>query len=158
MRNPIKVAIAALGGLVVAVGLVVITLSAVGIHLGGSTPTGAEAVLAPSGSPSPPAAPRRTAVRTVAQAVLQAEAQVLDMSPQQLAEQLRQGTSVSQLAGQRGIDQASFQTRLVQDVTPILDRDVQSGELTAAQERQALRRLSTQIPRWSQATPARSAG
>ncbi|HZU16784.1 MAG TPA: hypothetical protein VFD01_09355 [Candidatus Dormibacteraeota bacterium] len=158
MRNPIKVAIAALGGLVVAVGLVAITLSAVGVHLGDSTPAGTASVPAPSGSPSPSPAPRRTAARTVAQAVLQAEAQVLGMSPQQLAQQLRQGASVSQLAAQRGIDQASFQTRLVQDVTPILDRDVQSGELTAAQERQALRRLSTRIPRWSQAGPTPSAG
>ncbi len=149
--------IAALGGLVVAIGLVVITLSAVGIHLTGSAPASSTAPTpAPSSLPSSPPAQPRSANRAVAQAVLQAEAQVLGMAPRQLAEQLRQGTSVGQLAAEQNIDQASFQTRLVQDVTPILDRDVQNGELTAAQEQQALRRLGTQIPRWSQATPGPS--
>ncbi|HLH70254.1 MAG TPA: hypothetical protein VKY90_14855 [Candidatus Dormibacteraeota bacterium] len=157
MRNPLKVVIAGLGGLVVAVGVVVITLSAVGIHLNdsASTPSAVPAP-APSSVPSPPPAQSRPAARAVAQAVLQAEAQVLGMPPRQLTQQLRQGTTLSQLAAQKGIDQASFQAQLVQDVKPILDQDVQSGELTAAQEQQALRRLSTQIPRWSQATPSRA--
>jgi hypothetical protein len=157
MRNPLKIVIAALGGLVVAIGVVVITLSAVGIHLN-DLASASHTAPTPAPSPIPSARPvqPRPAARAVAQAVLQAEAQILGMQPRQLTEQLRQGTTVSQLAAQKGIDQASFQAQLVQDVKPILDQDVQSGELTAAQEQQALRRLSTQIPRWSQTAPQRA--
>jgi hypothetical protein len=60
---------------------------------------------------------------------------------------------VHQLADQKGISQADFQTKLTTDMKPMLDHDVQQGTLTGAQEQVILQRVGQKIPNWDQ--PAR---
>jgi membrane-bound lytic murein transglycosylase B len=156
MQKPIKLALGAAGGLVVAVGVVVITASAAGIHL-----TGAAAAPSPSPTPSPSATARagaqaNPAARLVNQGALQAEAQVLGLQPKELTKDVRQGTTVHQLATQKGIAQADFQGRFTTALKAILDQDVQQGQLTSQQEQQALKRLANRIPNWDQ-VPQRAA-
>lgn len=157
MQRPIKLAVGALGATVVAVGVVAITASAAGVHLGGAAP--APAATANGPSPAPSASPNRAAAnpaaRTMNQAAAQAEAQVLGIQPQELARDLRQGTTVHQLADRKGIAQTDFQARFTKALTALLDQDVQAGKLTAAQEQQYLERLGTAIPNWDQAPGAR---
>jgi hypothetical protein len=158
MQKPIKLAVGAVGGLVVATGIVVITASATGFHLTGSSQpapvTAASPAPAPSASPQRPAA--NPAARTMNQAVAQAEAQVLGIQPKELTAALRKGTTVHQLADQTGIAQADFQARFTPALTTLLDQDVQQGTLTTQQEQQFLKRLGTRIPNWDQA-PAQKA-
>jgi hypothetical protein len=158
MPRPLKLVVGTLGGLVVAFGVVVITASAAGFNLSDA--------LHPSASPSPAVAlapvpsPGRgqvanVAVRALNQAVVQAEAEVLGLRPAQLDTALRQGTTVHQLASQRGLTQAVFNLRFQSTVTTILDQDVQQGVLTQQQEQAALGRLAGGPPNWDAAVAAR---
>lgn len=158
MQNPLKLAIGAAGGLVVAVGVVAITAAAAGVDLTNSLHTSPSPTPPTVSSPSPP--PRRVqaaanpAARLVNQAVIQAEAQVLGLKPVDLARSMRQGMTVHQLAAQRGIGQADFDARFATAVSAILDQYVQQGQLTSQQKQQALQRLDTHVPNWD-AVPAR---
>jgi membrane-bound lytic murein transglycosylase B len=153
MQRPIKLAVGAAGGIVVAAGVVVITASATGLHLAGSSQPAP--VTASSPAPVPSASPMRPAAdpaaRAMNQAAAQAEAQVLGIQPKELAADLRKGTTVHQLADQKGISQADFQARFKAALTPLLDQEVQRGTLTAQQEQQFLKRVGTRIPNWDQA-------
>jgi hypothetical protein len=160
MRQPIKLAVGALGGVVVAIGVVVITASAVGFNLSDAlqpAPSPAtQAVTVPSPSPSPGRAQVNPAARAVTLAVLQAEAQALGVRQRDLTLSLRQGTTPHQLATQRGISPASFQALYRRALTAILDQDVQQGSLTAQQEQLALSRLGSQLPpNWDQVAAGR---
>lgn len=158
MQNPLKVAIGAAGGLVVAVGVVAITAAAAGVDLTNSFHTTPSPTPLTVSSPSPP--PGRTsaaanpAARLVNQAVIQAEAQVLGLTPADLVRSTRQGVTVHQLATQRGIGQADFDARFATAVSAILDQDVQEGQLTPQQKQQALQRLGRRVPNWD-TVPAR---
>lgn len=152
MQKPIKLAVGAVGGVVVAAGVVIITASATGLHLAGSSQPAP--VTAASPAPAPSMSPQRTpnpAARAVNQAAAMAEAQVLGIQPKELAGDLRQGTTVHMLADQKGISQADFQARFDAALKTLLDQDVQQGTLTTQQEQQALKRLGTRIPNWDQA-------
>src|SRR5712691_6147397 len=102
--RPAKLAAAAAGGLVVAIGVIVITASALGFNLTGATHAAGQPVTATVATPSPSASPGRApanpATRAVNQAVVQAEAQVLGAQPRDVTASLRQGTTVHQLATQ----------------------------------------------------------
>jgi uncharacterized protein YidB (DUF937 family) len=130
--------------------------TAAGLHLAGTTSSASTAPVV-AASPAPPS-PRgaagtqqQAANRAVRQAVLQGEAQILGITSRQLSADLKQGTTVQQLAAQKGISQQQFQAQLVQDVQPLLDREVGAGTLTQAQEQQALKRLGKTIPNWTAA-------
>jgi hypothetical protein len=147
---PLKMAVGGLGGVVVAIGVVVITASALGVDLTGAAHPAPGAVTAvtaaPTASPRPGAGQANPAARALNQAVVEAEAQVLGMQPRDLSASLRQGTTVHQLAMQRRLGPADFQAAFQRDLRALLDRDVQQGTLTAAQEQAALRRLDSRLP------------
>jgi hypothetical protein len=162
MQKLVKLVIGALGGLVVAMGVVVITASAAGVNLAGLHASPSPSPV-PASTPSPPARARATpnpAARAVAQAVLQAEAQALGVQPRDLTKDLRQGMSLHQVAEQKGVSQADFQARFQKDLMATLDQDVQQGTLTQQQEQQALKRLGKRGPNWdavrAQASPSPS--
>jgi hypothetical protein len=152
MQKPLKLAVGALGGLVVAVGVVVITASAAGVNLtalhSSSQPGPAAPTPASSASPATGRATPNPATRAVNQAVLQAEAQALGVQPKELQKDFRQGLTLHQVADQKGVSQADFQSRFQAGVKTILDQDVQQGRLTAQQEQQALTRLGRRGPAW----------
>jgi hypothetical protein len=158
MQNPLKLAIGAAGGLVVAVGVVAVTAAAAGVNLTSalhSSPSPTPVIVS---SPSPPpgrAQAANPAARLVNQAVIQAEAQVLGLKPADLTRNMRQGMTVHQLATQKGIGQADFEARFTTAVSAILDQDVQQGQLTSQQEQQALKHLSNRVPNWD-AAPGRA--
>lgn len=150
-----KVGVGAVAALAVAGGAVAITAHTVGLQLGNRGGTSPAAV-SPAPLPSQPPQPHKAhpAQKALRAALLEAEAQVLGISPKELARDLAQGTTLQQLAGQKGLSQAQFQTQLVQAAKPLLDQDVQAGTLTAAQEQQALQRLSQGVPNWNVARQA----
>jgi hypothetical protein len=125
-----------------------------GVHLAtSSTPAQASSPIVASPTPSAPASPAaraaNPAARAVTRAMSTAEAQVLGISAKQLAADLKAGQTVQQLAGAKGLSQDQFRAQLVQDVTPLLDQQVQAGTLTKAQEQAALTRLGKTIPNWT---------
>jgi hypothetical protein len=141
---PQKLAVGTLGGAVVAIGVVVITASAMGFDLTAAHPASpaARAVTAtPTPSPVPPAGAGQVspAVRAVAQATAQAEAQALGVTPRALSAALRQGSTLHQVAARRGVSPAVFQAGFVRDLTALLDQDV-------TQEQATLRRLGAGLP------------
>ena len=151
MQKPLKLAIGAAGGLVVAAGVVVITASAAGLTLVGlHSPTAATPTPSPTatGAPAQARAGANPATRAVSQAVSQAEAQALGLKPRDLSTDLRQGMTLHQVADKQGVSQADFQARFQQDLKTVLDQDVQGGHLTAQQEQQALKRFGGPIRNW----------
>lgn len=156
MPYRLKLAIGALGGLAIGVGLVVITASAVGLNRTAVVQSAARSSPTASPASSPSASPRagNPATRVVNMAVVGAESQVLGITAAELTMGLRQGMTVHQLADKKGINQTDFQSQFQTDVKGILDQGVQQGQLTPQQEQQALKRLSKGVPNWDQ-VPAR---
>jgi hypothetical protein len=159
MRKPLELAIGVVGGLVVAVGVVVITASATGLDLTGALhPAASPAPAARSAGPVPGQGGQATrTVRLANQAMLQAEAQVLGMQPRELTSDLRQGTTVHQLADRRGISEVDFSSRFQSNLTAILDGYVRQGQLTQEQEALALKRVGGRVPNWDQTSAERPA-
>jgi hypothetical protein len=148
---PLKLAVGTLGGALVAIGVVVITASAMGFDLTAAHPaspaaTAVTAAPTPSPVPSAGAGPASPAARAVAQATVQAEAQALGVTPRALSAALRQGSTLHQVATRRGVSQAVFQAAFAKDLSALLDQDVKQGTLTGTQEQAALRRLGTGLP------------
>lgn len=156
MPYRLKLAIGALGGLAIGVGLVVITASAVGLNRTAVVQSAARPspTASPASSPSASARAGNPATRVVNMAVVGAESQVLGITAAELTMGLRQGITVHQLADKKGINQTDFQAQFQTDVKGILDQGVQQGQLTPQQEQQALKRLSKGVPNWDQ-VPAR---
>jgi membrane-bound lytic murein transglycosylase B len=147
-----KVALGASASFAVVGGTVALTAAVTGAGL---TPPSSQAGPTATPSSSAPATPTpvRTsnpAARALALALLQAEAQVLGIQPQQLRADFRAGTTVQTLAAQKSISEADFQTQLLADVKPLLDQGVRQGTITSTQEQSVLRRLGKVIPNWSQ--------
>ena len=81
-------------------------------------------------------------------AVLKAEAETLNLTPQQLMQDLRAGKTVSQLAG--GQTETQFRQALLGHLKTDLDALVKSGKVTQAQEDKVLQKMQTApIPFWS---------
>ena len=160
LPRALRVAGGVAGGLGVAAAAVAITASAAGVqfHGEGQSPV-AMAALAPvtvEATPAPFSVVPRPQVaappmRTVAGAALvQAEAHVLGIPVRQLTMNLKQGTTLSQMAAPKGLTAAQFGARVAQQVQPQLDQLVAGQQMTAAQEQTLLRQLqSGQIPNWS---------
>ena len=159
-HRALRVAGGVAGGLGVAAAAVAITASAAGVQFhGGSQYPVVMAALAPvtvvatpapfSVVPTPqaPAPPMRTVAGT---ALVQAEARVLGIPVRQLTMNLKQGTTLSQMAAPRSLTAAQFGARVAQQVQPQLDQQVAGQQLTGAQEQTLLKQLqSGQVPNWS---------
>jgi polyhydroxyalkanoate synthesis regulator phasin len=97
-----------------------------------------------------PRLPRRAPGLVIRMEVLKAAAETLNLTPQQLMQDLRQGKSLSQLAA--GMTEDQFRTALIGHVKTDLDAQVKAGKLTQAQENQFVQKLQTApIPFWSSA-------
>jgi hypothetical protein len=150
MDLKLKLAAAAGGGLVLG-GAVVAAVALVTAHpsnvAAGATPT-------PTSSADPSASPgtaSTAARRALARASAQAEAQVLGITTKDLAADLKQGTTVHQLADQKGMTQTAFQTAFASNLTTLLDQAVSQGTITQTQETQLVKRETAHIPHWDQA-------
>lgn len=152
----IKAAAASAGALFMAGGAVAITAAALGVTHGAAPPATASASPGVSASPAPsmpPAAPAQPGKgQAVRKLLLAAEAQVLGLQQPQLAMDLRQGTTVHQLADRSGLSEAQFESALATLLKPQLDQAVAGGTLTADQEQKALAQLARGVPNWD-ATP-----
>ncbi|HEV3101093.1 MAG TPA: hypothetical protein VG426_02005 [Candidatus Dormibacteraeota bacterium] len=107
----------------------------------------------PNPTPSPSTAakpvdhPDRRAIRL---AVFESEADVLQITPKQLREDLRQGQKVSDLAKDKGMTKDQFAAKLAATVKPRLETLVEKKVITQAQADKALDRISKgYIPFWN---------
>jgi hypothetical protein len=90
------------------------------------------------------------------QQLLSAAASALRITPTQLKTDMASGMSLSQIAaGQKPpVTEAQFRTRLIAQLTPLLDTAVKNNKLTAAQEQAILQRMHTgPIPFWNKPIP-----
>lgn len=115
--------------------------------------------LAQAASPSPKASPSASAPagvpdpradrRAIRRAVLEAEADVLGISPKTLRADLKAGQKVSDLARDKGMTKEQFAARLVADARPRLEALVDKEVVTQAQVDRVLDRISKgHIPFW----------
>ena len=99
-----------------------------------------------TGSVPDPRADRRAIFR----AVFESEADVLGISPKTLRQDIRSGQKVSDLARDKGMTQAQFETRLIASVRPRLETLVDHKVITQAQADKAIDRISKgHIPFWN---------
>ena len=110
----------------------------------------------PSPSPSPGAASsaapnpdRKADRRAVRLAVLEAEADVLGIKPEDLRKDIKAGQKVSDLAKAKGITEAQFEVRLGAALKPRLEQLVDHKQITQARADRILDRISKgHIPWW----------
>ena len=119
---------------------------------------GAVSALAASPSPSPsptagssqPSTDRHADRRAVRTAVVEAEADVLGITPQTLVKDLKAGQKVSDLAKDKGITQEQFETKLIANLRPRLETLVDKKVITQAQADRVIDRISKgHIPFWN---------
>lgn len=158
MDRRLKLALGALGALGVAAGVAAVTVAGTGAAAGERRgPAAGETTVSLASSPPPAASPGPAAgaqnARAARTLVIAAEAQVLGLRPRELTAELMRGTTLHQVADRKGVGPADFQARYSARLTALLDQEVEAGNLSAAQERQALQRLGT-VPNWEQSAPA----
>jgi len=110
----------------------------------------------PSPSPSPSTATgpgatqdSRADRRAVVAAVVESEADVLGIKPEELRKDLKAGQKVSDLAKAKGMDKAQFTARLIASLKPRLERLVDHKQITQAQADRVLDRISKgNVPFW----------
>lgn len=102
----------------------------------------------PSANPSPKAS-ANPATKAVAQAVSESLASSLGMKPADVRKALHQGSTVQQLATQKGISQSTLQASFNQNLKTQLDKAVSAGTITSAQESKVLAKYQSTIPHWS---------
>lgn len=121
---------------------------------------GVAAGLAQAASPSPnPSAAAsakgakhdaRTDRRLILLAVVEAEADVLHITPGQLRDDLKHGQTVADLAKDRGMTKEQFAAKLVANLKPRLEALVDHKQITQAQADKVLDRISKgYIPFWN---------
>jgi hypothetical protein len=104
-------------------------------------------VSASTSNPTTNAHPDRHAVRA---AVVESEADILGITPQTLAKDLKDGQKVSDLARDKGITQEQFETRLVANLRPRRETLVDKKVITQAQADKLIDRISKgHIPFWN---------
>ncbi len=82
-------------------------------------------------------------------AIVDSEADVLHISSDQLREDIRQGTSVAALAGERGISKGNFAKAMAASLKPRLEQLVAGGHLTQARADQILDGIGKgRVPFW----------
>jgi hypothetical protein len=95
------------------------------------------------------------------QALLSAAASALGITDATLKSDLAKGMTLSQIAAAQHVTEAQFRTKLISNLTPMLDKAVADKLLTPAQEKKIISRLQTgPIPLWNKpaARPTTSAG
>jgi uncharacterized protein YaiL (DUF2058 family) len=103
-------------------------------------------VSAATPQPSTNAHPERQAVR---RAVLESEADVLGISAQTLAKDLKAGQKVSDLAKDKGVTEQQFADKLVASLRPRLAKLVEAKVITQAQADKLIDRISKgHVPFW----------
>ena len=96
-----------------------------------------------------PSADRHTDRRAIRRAVIEAEADVLGIKPEELVKDLKAGQKVSDLAKAKGLSKEQFTARLVANLKPRLDALVDHKVITRAQADKVLDRIQKgHIPFW----------
>jgi hypothetical protein len=103
--------------------------------------------LAHAASPSRPNDPGSDR-RAVAAAVLESEAEVLGIKPEDLRKDLRTGQRVSDLAKDRGMTEQQFAARLDATLKPMLETLVDHKQITQARADRVLDRIAKGIIPW----------
>ena len=80
-----------------------------------------------------PSADRHTDRRAIRRAVIEAEADVLGLKPEELVKDLKAGQKVSDLAKAKGLTKEQFAARLIVNLKPRLDALVDHKVITRAQ-------------------------
>jgi membrane-bound lytic murein transglycosylase B len=118
---------------------------------------GAVSAASPSPSPSPASSSsaNRHAVRAaVVRAVIDSEAQVLGIKPEELAKELRDGKKISTLAQAKGMTKAQFTIRLLADLTPRLEALVHDHRIIQRRADRIIARIASgHVPFWDGAHP-----
>jgi hypothetical protein len=103
------------------------------------------------GSLKPPAGSQAT-ISAYTQQLMAAAAAALGVSDTTLKADLAKGMNLSQIAAAQKppVTEAQFRTKLIAQLTPLLDAAVKSKKLTSVQEQMILKQLQTgPIPFWS---------
>jgi hypothetical protein len=104
----------------------------------------------PTAGTSQPSADRHADRRAIRAAVVEAEADILGITPQTLVKDLRAGQKVSDLAKDKGITEEQFETRLVANLKPRLEALVDKKVITQAQADKVLDRIAKgHVPFWN---------
>ena len=104
----------------------------------------------PSTNAAQPANDHRADARAIRRAVIEAEADVLGITPKTLVTDLRAGQKVSDLAKDKGMTQEQFETKLVANLKPRLEALVDHKVITQAQADRVLDRISKgHVPFWN---------
>ena len=80
-----------------------------------------------------PSADRHSDRRAIRRAVIEAEADVLGLKPEELVKDLKAGQKVSDLAKAKGLTKEQFAARLIANLKPRLDALVDHKAITRAQ-------------------------
>ena len=81
---------------------------------------------------------------------MRAEAKALNLTPRQLRQDLRSGTSVEELAAKAGMDKAQFTAAVISKLKPMLDKLVSAGKIKQAQEDALIKRVQKGfLPGWT---------
>ena len=134
------------------VGVAVKALGATGVAA--LLSAGVVAAASPSPTPTPSSsanasADKHAARHAVVRAVVDSEAQVLGIKPEELRKDLKEGKKVSDLAKARGMTMEQFAARLVADLKPRLEALVDHKVITKAQADKILDRIAKgKIPFW----------
>lgn len=95
----------------------------------------------PSTSAGQPSNDVRADRRAIRRAVVEAEADVLGIKPEQLVKDLKAGQKVSDLAKAKGMTEQQFGTKLIADLRPRLEALVDHHRITQAQADRVLARI-----------------
>jgi hypothetical protein len=96
---------------------------------------------------------------TYRQALLSAAASALGITDATLKSDLAKGMTLSQIAAAQHVTEAQFRTKLIANLTPLLDKAVADKLITPAQEKKILNRLQNgPIPLWNKAARPTTAG
>ena len=129
--------------------------AAIGVKvLGGSTAAvllsvGALSTVADASTTTPTPA-TTTAHQAIVRAVIEAEADILKLRPEQLVDDLQHGVTVGQIARIEGISKVNFELRLLFNVRPRLQALVNRHVITRLQMLRVLDRIARgNIPFWN---------
>ena len=132
------------------------TISAAGVAA--LLSVGAVSAIAATPSPNPtstaagaqkPSPDRHADRKAIRRAVVEAEADVLGIKPEQLLKDLKAGQKVSDLAKDKGMTKEQFETRLVANLRPRLEALVDHKTITQAQADKVLDRIAKgHVPFW----------
>ncbi len=130
--------------------------AAIGVKvLGGSTAAvllsvGALGTVAQAATTPTPAPSTVTAHHAIVRAVIEAEADILKLRPEQLLDDLQRGVTVGQIARIEGITKVQFEVRLLFNLRPRLQQLVDHHVITRAQMFRVLDRIARgNIPFWN---------